>query len=369
MAQNTLLVLSEWAPPAAGSSTDDYFTIKVCHACFVKILVGELVDKFANVGELLADILQLAAEDGQAVPDPERADECSILLNGEVELITANKVFEARLLDRIRRSGGRPADLLPPKAFDGDRLSTRSSARQGALVAAPHWHGDDRSVKIFSPVNHKFVPPLKAGQDAVKVKGTEVTLGFYHEKSVLMFEVEMAREGMGVVEWTRIQPQPPEIGLDAPTRLTVTGLEPETRYRFRVRACMETAKSPWTKTALPVLTDKHIEKESPSPKRKAKVASPHTARARKRAAAAPAPAAGPSTAGPSDGGLQSVKAMLQAAGLSYAALEEVSQKLHDNGFSHLETLKALEANGNLKDIMREIGIKLGHYCQMALALK
>uniref|UniRef100_A0A7S3EXL1 Fibronectin type-III domain-containing protein n=1 Tax=Haptolina ericina TaxID=156174 RepID=A0A7S3EXL1_9EUKA len=174
---------------------------------------------------------------------------------------------------------------------------------------------------------------------------------------------------MGVVEWTQIQPQPPEIGLDAPTRLTVTGLEPETRYRFRVRACMETAKSPWTKTALPVLTDKHIEKESPSPKRKAKVASPHTARARKRAAAAPAPAAGPSTAGPSDGGLQSVKAMLQAAGLSYAALEEVSQKLRDNGFSHLETLKALEANGNLKDIMREIGIKLGHYCQMALALK
>ena len=43
--------------------------------------------------------------------------------------------------------------------------------------------------------------------------------------------------------------------------------------------------------------------------------------------------------------------------------------LNDNGFDDLATLKALEKNGKLKEMMKEVGIKLCHYCQMALALK
>ena len=291
-------------------SSDKYLTIRVCDGCFVEVPVSELADTYRYVGELLTDVLQLAAGEGGRGrwgvngPDPERAKDYSILLNGEKppELITANTEIESRLLDRIRRFAGWPADLVPSEG--------KSSRAKAGPVAAPHWHGDDRSVRIFSPISQKFVSPLK--QKFVKVKATEVTLGFYHEKTVHMFEVMMWREGD--VEWTRAHPQPPEIGLDVPTRLTVAGLEPETLYKFRVRACTETgATSPWTKAALSVLTDKHIEKETPLPKRqrKAKVDSPHAARAH---AEVPqhAPATGPTAAGhsagsstTSDGGLQS----------------------------------------------------------------
>ena len=374
------LSLSYSAQAPVSSDKNKDLTIKVRDGCFFTVPVSELIE-YANVGALLTTILELAAKEGQAVTDPERAEDCSILLNGDKELITAKTAFESRLIDRIRRRVGWPADLLPPD-------STRSRAK-GALVAAPHWDGEERSVKIFSPISQRFVPPLKAGQETVKVKGTDVTLGFYHEKSVHLFEVEMYIEGLGVKQWTPAHLQPPEIGVDAPTRLTVAGLEPETRYRFRVRACTETAKSLWTETAksLPVLTGKHVEKETPLPKRqrKAKVDSPHAARAH---AEVPQPATGPSkskgtfvrssaaghsagssTATPSDGGLQSVRAMLNAAGLTHAALEDVSQKLDANGFDSLDFLKKLEKNGSLENIMMKIGVKLGHYHQMALALK
>jgi hypothetical protein len=61
--------------------------------------------------------------------------------------------------------------------------------------------------------------------------------------------------------------------------------------------------------------------------------------------------------------------MLNAAGLTHAALEDVSQKLDANGFDSLDFLKKLEKNGSLENIMMKIGVKLGHYHQMALALK
>ena len=125
-------------------SSDKYLTIRVCDGCFVEVPVSELADTYRYVGELLTDVLQLAAGEGGRGrwgvngPDPERAKDYSILLNGEKppELITANTEIESRLLDRIRRFAGWPADLVPSEGKSSRAKAGPVAAPQGGAVFA-----------------------------------------------------------------------------------------------------------------------------------------------------------------------------------------------------------------------------------------
>jgi hypothetical protein len=122
------LSLSYSAQAPVSSDKNKDLTIKVRDGCFFTVPVSELIE-YANVGALLTTILELAAKEGQAVTDPERAEDCSILLNGDKELITAKTAFESRLIDRIRCNG--------EYRFAASRLHTlegEGGARGGAAL-------------------------------------------------------------------------------------------------------------------------------------------------------------------------------------------------------------------------------------------